>query len=91
MRFQTNWRQKAPVPKQQFFANDSVLGPGKQPFFSCFLSKKEQTVRFHEALWLKIAVPAQGVFFELCLKSHLFLPIKTYSHCSSGGFRFNPV
>ena len=72
MRFQTNWRQKAPVPKQQFFANYSVLVPGKQPFFSCFLSKKEQKVRFHEALWLKIAVRAQGVFFELRLKSHLF-------------------
>ena len=36
------------------------------------MPKKEQDVGFHGALWLKIAFRAQGVFFELRLKSHLF-------------------
>ena len=64
---------------------------GKQTFCRCFLSKKYRKVRFHEAIWLKIAVRAQSLFFELCLKSHLFLSNKTNSHCCSGGFRFNQV
>ena len=46
------------------FTNYIALTPGKQTFFVVFcLKKKDRKMRFHKAMWLKIAVRAQSVFF----------------------------
>ena len=62
-----------------------------RPFFVVSWPNKNKRWDFTEQFWLKSTVRAQGAFFKLCPKSHLFLPNKSDSHCPSGGFRFNPI